>query len=64
MISVELAWVYFVYPETRGPTLEEIGRIFDGDSAVAHVDMKEVEREIEERDAIDDKQPQVAEKRV
>jgi sugar porter (SP) family MFS transporter len=63
-ICVELVWVYFVYPETRGPTLEEIGRIFDGDSAVAHIDMKEVEREIEERDVIDEKMPQVAEKRV
>jgi hypothetical protein len=53
-----------VYPETRGPTLEEIGRIFDGDSAVAHVDMKEVEREIEEREVTDEKLPQVVEKRV
>ncbi|KAF2627759.1 hexose transporter-like protein [Macroventuria anomochaeta] len=63
-ICVELVWVYFVYPETKGPTLEEIGRIFDGDSAVAHIDMKEVEREIEERDVLDEKVPQVAEKRV
>ncbi|KAJ4382711.1 hypothetical protein N0V86_001933 [Didymella sp. IMI 355093] len=63
-ICVELVWVYFVYPETRGPTLEEIGRIFDGDSAVAHVDMKEVEREIEEREVADEKLPQVVEKRV
>lgn len=62
--AVYLVWVYFVYPETRGPTLEEIGRIFDGDSAVAHISMKEVEREIEERDVIDEKNPQVAEKRV
>lgn len=63
-ICVELIWVYFVYPETRGPTLEEIGRIFDGDSAVAHIDMKEVEREIEEREVADEKLPHVAEKRV
>jgi hypothetical protein len=39
--------VYFVYPETKGPTLEEISRIFDGDSAVAHIDMHTVEKEIE-----------------
>jgi hypothetical protein len=63
-ICVELVWVYFVYPETRGPTLEEIGRIFDGDSAVAHISMREVEKEIEERDVLDDKVPQVVEKRV
>lgn len=59
-----LVWVYFVYPETKGPTLEEIGKIFDGEEAVAHISMKEVEREIEEREVIDDKLPQVAEKRV
>lgn len=39
--------MYFVYPETKGPTLEEISRIFDGDSAVAHIDMYVVEKEIE-----------------
>ncbi|KAK2787625.1 hypothetical protein FQN51_003120 [Onygenales sp. PD_10] len=43
---VELAFVYFVYVETRGPTLEEIARIFDGDDAIAHIDMRRVEKEI------------------
>ena len=56
--------MYFVYPETRGPTLEEIGRIFDGDDAVAHISMAQVEKEIEERDVMDEKIPQIAEKRV
>lgn len=46
-ITVELIWVYFVYPETKGPTLEEISRIFDGDDAVAHIDMHAVEKEID-----------------
>ncbi|KAL1972268.1 hypothetical protein VTN31DRAFT_7487 [Thermomyces dupontii] len=32
-IFVELLFVYFFYVETRGPTLEEIARIFDGDEA-------------------------------
>jgi hypothetical protein len=32
-IFVELLVVYFSYPETRGPTLEEIARIFDGENA-------------------------------
>jgi len=42
-IVLELAWVYFVYPETKGPTLEEIARIFDGDDAqVGEVEVKEV----------------------
>ena len=32
-LLVELIVVYFFYPETRGPTLEEMARIFDGDEA-------------------------------
>jgi hypothetical protein len=39
-IAIELTFVYFFYVETRGPTLEEIARIFDGDNAevgIAHV---------------------------
>ncbi|CAM1501372.1 Fc.00g105340.m01.CDS01 [Cosmosporella sp. VM-42] len=43
----ELVFVYFVYVETKGPTLEEIARIFDGDEAVTHIDLKQVEKEIE-----------------
>lgn len=39
--------MYFVYPETKGPTLEEISRIFDGEAAVAHIDMHAVEKEID-----------------
>lgn len=43
---VELAFVWFFYVETKGPTLEEIARIFDGDEAVAHIDLLEIAREI------------------
>ena len=32
-IGIELVVVYFLYVETKGPTLEEIARIFDGDQA-------------------------------
>lgn len=53
-----------MYPETRGPTLEEIGRIFDGPGAVAHISMADVEKEIEERDVLDEKTPQVHTTRV
>jgi len=42
----ELIFVYFFYVETKGPTLEEIARIFDGDQAVAHVDLDQVEKEL------------------
>lgn len=42
-IAVELVVVYFLYVETRGPTLEEIARIFDGENAeVGHADVKGV----------------------
>ncbi|KAB5527920.1 hypothetical protein GE09DRAFT_1149594 [Coniochaeta sp. 2T2.1] len=43
---VELIWIYFVYVETKGPTLEEIAKIFDGEDAVAHIDLQQVEKEI------------------
>ncbi|RYP03308.1 hypothetical protein DL764_005234 [Monosporascus ibericus] len=43
---VELVFVYFFYVETKGPTLEEIARIFDGADAVAHINLRQVEKEI------------------
>jgi hypothetical protein len=47
-IFIELLFVYFFYVETRGPTLEELAKIFDGDDAVvAHVDLQQVEKEIQ-----------------
>lgn len=42
----ELVFVWFFYVETKGPTLEEIARIFDGDGAIAHIDMHEVQKDI------------------
>ena len=39
-ILFELITVYFFYPETKGPTLEEMAKIFDGDkAAVGQVDI-------------------------
>ncbi|KAH8809249.1 general substrate transporter [Xylogone sp. PMI_703] len=43
---VEAVWVYFVFVETKGPTLEEIAKIFDGEDAVAHIDLEQTEKEI------------------
>ncbi|KAH8805984.1 general substrate transporter [Xylogone sp. PMI_703] len=43
---VELAFVWFFYVETKGPTLEQIARIFDGEDAVVHIDLQQVEKEI------------------
>lgn len=40
-LFLELLFVWFMYIETRGPTLEEIAIIFDGNAAqVAEVDIK------------------------
>lgn len=36
--TVELVFVWFFYVETKGPTLEELARIFDGDDAVVHIE--------------------------
>ncbi|KAF7546540.1 hypothetical protein G7046_g9272 [Stylonectria norvegica] len=43
----ELVFVYFVYIETKRPTLEEVARIFDGDDAVANISLEQVEKEVE-----------------
>lgn len=53
-----------MYPETKGPTLEEIGRIFDGPGAIAQISMTEVEKEIDERGVVEEKIPQVQTSRV
>ncbi|KAK3315751.1 sugar transporter-like protein [Apodospora peruviana] len=42
----ELVFVWFVYVETKGPTLEEVACIFDGKDAIAHIDMDQVQKEI------------------
>lgn len=44
---VEAVWVYFVFVETKGPTLEEIAKIFDGEDAVAHISLEQTEKEVE-----------------
>ncbi|KAI1437078.1 general substrate transporter [Xylaria sp. CBS 124048] len=43
---LELCFVYFFYVETKGPTLEEVARIFDGMDAVANINIRQVEKEI------------------
>lgn len=35
-----------MYVETKGPTLEELAKVIDGeDAAVAHLDLQQVEKE-------------------
>jgi hypothetical protein len=58
----ELVFVYYFYVETKGPTLEEIARIFDGDDSVAQISLEQVEKEthlaaIHREDIGDEKQP-------
>jgi len=55
-IVIEWIFVYFFYVETRGPTLEELAKIFDGDEAlVAHLDMNQVEKDIEVEQHVENK---------
>ncbi|KAI0878655.1 general substrate transporter [Hypoxylon argillaceum] len=57
---LELCFVYFFYVETKGPTLEEIARIFDGIDAVANINIRQVEKEMqhaEHEESINDDRP-------
>lgn len=52
--------MYFFYVETKGPTLEEIARIFDGRDAVANINIRQVEKEIqhaEKEECVHDDRP-------
>ncbi|KAK8217256.1 hypothetical protein M8818_001509 [Zalaria obscura] len=52
-IAVELIVVYFFYIETKGPTLEEIAKIFDGDEAeVGVADIQEVKEDLDVKPAV------------
>ncbi|KFY08085.1 hypothetical protein V492_06551 [Pseudogymnoascus sp. VKM F-4246] len=52
--TCELVFVYFFYVETNGPTLEQIAKIFDGDDGAAHIDLRQVEKEIAQGQHEDD----------
>lgn len=46
-IAFEVLFVYLFYIETKGPTLEEIAKIFDGENAeVAHIDQDTVQEKM------------------
>ena len=36
-----------MFPETKGYTLEEVAKVFDGEDAVAHISMEQTAKEIE-----------------
>lgn len=45
-IAAEFVFVYVMYVETKGPTLEELAKVIDGDNAaVAKLDLQQVEKE-------------------
>ena len=47
-LAVELTVVYFFYVETKGPTLEEVAKIFDGEDAnVGIAGIQEVKGDIQ-----------------
>ncbi|KAF4970533.1 hypothetical protein FSARC_2442 [Fusarium sarcochroum] len=47
----EVMFIYFMYVETRGPTLEEVAKAIDGDNAkVANVNLDKVEEEVLEKE--------------
>ncbi|KAI1047346.1 hypothetical protein LB505_012769 [Fusarium chuoi] len=46
-VAGEVIFIFFMYVETRGPTLEELAKVIDGDNAaVADVDLEHVEKEV------------------
>ncbi|EMR66836.1 putative hexose transporter protein [Eutypa lata UCREL1] len=46
-VFCELCFVYLMYVETKGPTLEELAKVIDGDEAeVARLDLEQVEKEV------------------
>lgn len=45
-IFLELCFVFFMYIETKGPTLEELAKLIDGEEAEAvTIDIKQIEKE-------------------
>lgn len=50
-VGLETTFIYFMYVETRGPTLEELVKVIDGEDAqVADIDLGRVEKELREED--------------
>jgi sugar porter (SP) family MFS transporter len=53
-VGGELAFVYFMFVETRGPTLEELVKVIDGpDAQVAEIDLAQPEKELMKDETIE-----------
>lgn len=48
ILVIEVLCIYFLFVETKGPTLEEIAKLFDGEDAVV-VDEQTIERRLHEK---------------
>lgn len=51
ILVIEVLCIYFLYIETKGPTLEEIARLFDGDDA--NVAGKEVLNDMKPKETVE-----------
>lgn len=47
ILIIEVLCIWFLFVETRGPTLEEMVRVFDGDDIVGHTEAKTANEHIE-----------------
>jgi MFS family permease len=53
-VGGELIFVYFMFVETRGPTLEELVKVIDGpDAQVADIDLGRVEKDLISKEDVD-----------
>lgn len=58
-LAVETVFMFFFIKETKGPSLEEIAAIFDGDDAVAAIAQKGAETKVKlEGDNVGDMDPE------
>lgn len=56
-LAAMIPTIYFLFPETKGRTLEEIAKVFDGDAAETEVFRQasisaEMGKELEEKSAV------------
>ncbi|KAI6777773.1 Sugar transporter [Emericellopsis cladophorae] len=55
-VLFELVFIYYFYVETKGPTLEEIAKVFDGpDAKVAAIDLGKIKDDDQPQDIQDEK---------